>query len=633
MKAYKDWKLRSKILFAALVPFIMAMVVTIPFITNKVIENLEEKAIEYTMQVAESSALNISFKLGGVSSELRLFSKVIESIAKHGNVSRELLIKIMHNIAAQNTGMFGLWMMMDESVFNTKDSEYMNQLGYSPGGKFIPYWTRESGQLELRALRDLNDTLKGRFDLKAPHPSTEKIMPPYSFERVMITTISQPIFDESSKTVGVVGMDLDTAQIQEMITGLKPFGLGHAYLLGDNGSVIIGSQDEVGLQIIDPTKWQNIHVKLKNGESFRSSVFEDANHNIFKVIYPVKIGNVDSTWGLMVTLPLNSIKANFYKYLSLMLIILGVCFLMGVSVSLVTAKNIATPIANISDALEEISRGKQNVFIPEVNSSDEIGQMTASAHIFRVNTYELVAAKQKAEEANQAKTEFLAKMSHELRTPMHAMLSYSRLGLNKCEDIESKIFKYFKNINSSGERLLSLLNNLLDLSKLEAGKVDYKFESNDIMECLNQVHAELNSLLTEKGLKVEMINNLTSTKLEFDKFAIIQVLINILSNAIKFSPSGGVITIRLIEDEKGAIVVAIEDQGEGIPDDELDLIFDKFTQSSNINYAVGGTGLGLSIAQNIVNAHHGKIWAENGASVGAVIKIKLLKEINNGSST
>ncbi|MFI4984005.1 MAG: sensor histidine kinase, partial [Rickettsiales bacterium] len=188
----------------------------------------------------------------------------------------------------------------------------------------------------------------------------------------------------------------------------------------------------------------------------------------------------------------------------------------------------------------------------------------------------------------------------------------------------------FNNIEHSGERLLKLLNNLLDLSKLEAGKVDFKFEQNDIIACLNQVSTELNSLLNDKKLQVSIINNLKSSSLTFDRFTIVQVLINVVSNAIKFSPEGEEIIIKLedtTQDAKEAVIISVEDHGVGIPEGELGLIFDKFTQSSKTNKGSGGTGLGLSIAQNIIAAHQGKIWAENGKSCGAIIKIMLFKEI------
>jgi signal transduction histidine kinase len=318
-----------------------------------------------------------------------------------------------------------------------------------------------------------------------------------------------------------------------------------------------------------------------------------------------------------------------------MSVVIGICFILGVSVSLVTAKNIASPITQISRALELISSGTHNIQIPEVDSNDEVGLMADSAHIFKNNAEELLNAKQKAEMANKAKTEFLANMSHELRTPMHAMLSYSKLGIEKVDDKSSKIFKYFSNISNSGERLLKLVNNLLDLSKLEAGKMEFNFIKSDIEQCVNQVQTELTSLISDKNIALKFNNKLKDNNIVFDQGTMVQVLINVISNAIKFSPMKGEIFLTLSDDlisynsqKYPAVLVAVQDQGIGIPEDELGLIFDKFTQSSKTNKGSGGTGLGLSIAATIVENHKGKIWAENGTDRGAIIKILIPRDLN-----
>ena len=236
----------------------------------------------------------------------------------------------------------------------------------------------------------------------------------------------------------------------------------------------------------------------------------------------------------------------------------------------------------------------------------------------------LIKASNKAELANKAKSEFLTNMSHELRTPLHGILSYSQLGMdNRGEVTAEKLHKYFSNIMASGERLKVLLDDLLDLSKLEAGKMKIDLSLNDISGITDSCISEQAALIDDNNLciKIEIDKNLPAVMC--DKNRIGQVLMNLLSNAIKFSPDGGMITFTAqeelsTENNTRMLHMSVSDQGIGIPDGEETEIFKKFIQSSNKTYESGGTGLGLAITQELIRAHQGHIWCENKPEGGAV---------------
>ena len=246
--------------------------------------------------------------------------------------------------------------------------------------------------------------------------------------------------------------------------------------------------------------------------------------------------------------------------------------------------------------------------------------------------HELLIQREKAEHSNRTKSEFLANMSHELRTPMHAILGFSSLGASKVESASSeKIASYFSRINESGQRLLTLLNDLLDLSKLEAGRMNFEFSENDLQATVASIVEELRPLFRDRLLTIDIEPANVNTIAIYDNEKISQVIRNLLSNAIKFSPEGRSVmihfsaaTLNLDDDESSAgdvpaVSVSIWDQGTGIPEDELEVVFDEFVQSSKTEHGAGGTGLGLSISKEIIKRHGGIIKAGNATGSGGAV--------------
>ena len=226
--------------------------------------------------------------------------------------------------------------------------------------------------------------------------------------------------------------------------------------------------------------------------------------------------------------------------------------------------------------------------------------------------------------ANQAKSEFLANMSHELRTPLHSILSFASFGTKKtCANAKpEKLLDYFNRIKNSGKTLLELLNDLLDLAKLESGKAMFAFEPSDLGILVRTVTNELDTLLSERNLSIRHERSKFDGKVTLDAERIKQVLRNLLNNAIKFSPEGGTIDVSVCC-VAGSVRVSVCDQGPGIPQDELEAVFDKFIQSSKTKTGAGGTGLGLAICLKIVTAHKGRIWAQNRPGGGAVFSFEI----------
>ena len=237
--------------------------------------------------------------------------------------------------------------------------------------------------------------------------------------------------------------------------------------------------------------------------------------------------------------------------------------------------------------------------------------------IVEERTRELVIAKEQAEEANRAKSRFLNNITHELRTPLHAVISFSDLGFTKIETAPmEKIKGYFSKIKISGHTLLRLVNDLLDLAKMESKMMEYKKVEIFLPKLCDEVADEFTALLDKKQMSLHKEYQENSPACLADPDRIKQVIRNLTSNAYKFSPANSALTLQVTH-ANNLLTFAVSDEGTGIPQGELEKIFETFVQCKTTKVGTSGTGLGLSISREIIDAHEGKIWAENNKKTGA----------------
>ena len=260
--------------------------------------------------------------------------------------------------------------------------------------------------------------------------------------------------------------------------------------------------------------------------------------------------------------------------------------------------------------------------------ADEHGQVTGVLTIlmdvseFREAERATQEARDAAEEASRAKSEFVANMSHELRTPLQSILGFAELGMLRGR-AQPKLAGMFEDIHSAGQRMLTLVNDLLEVSKLESTVGTFHMERIDLRGVVRPVIRELEPLLERSHLMMDLRMPDLPLVAKADPLRFQQVIRNAVANAIKFSPPGSTITLEGYADPQGQTHLVVRDEGPGIPPSELHSIFEAFVQSSKTKDGSGGTGLGLAICRKIVEAMGGRIFAENVPASGAAFHIIL----------
>lgn len=272
-----------------------------------------------------------------------------------------------------------------------------------------------------------------------------------------------------------------------------------------------------------------------------------------------------------------------------------------VLLSLFITKSITRPIGLLKSKTREIANGNFDgkLLVP---SPPEIGELAAAIN----------AMCEKLQEIDRLKADFFASMSHELRTPLTAIKEGTGLLLDGVGgEITAKQQKLLSILAEESNRLISVVNSLLDLSKMEAGMMVYDFEVAQVEPLVKRALDEIAPLVEAKKIKLECELEATLPAVRVDPERILQVLRNLLGNAVKFTPNGGRVRVG-IKTNDGKVKVSVKDSGPGIPAASLISIFEKFNQGNrHTPYARQGTGLGLAIAKTIINSHGGKIWAES----------------------
>lgn len=259
-----------------------------------------------------------------------------------------------------------------------------------------------------------------------------------------------------------------------------------------------------------------------------------------------------------------------------------------------------------------------------LNKAKEVLQRQNSNLVYTLSkrSEELRLAEESAERAKRSTTELVQYLSHELRNPLHAIMSFAEIGMSRDESSPpEEQLEFFETIHMCSSSLARMVNDLLDLSKLESGNQQLRLAFRDLLQITRDVIAEFDAVCRPQDVSIRLLCKHSRVLVRVDADKIAQVIRNLLSNAVKFSPQGAMIEVSLVTGND-AVMVAVRDHGPGVQEAELHRVFQKFYQAEN---AVGktGAGLGLPICREILHRHSGQITARNAPSGGAILTFTL----------
>lgn len=496
------------------------------------------------------------------------------------------------------------------------------------------------------------------------------VFPSVSTQQLLLC-LSNPIHDDNHNLLGIVNAFYSLADTSQFLSSFQISETGAMFIVERSGLLVANSFSERPFTTSSDGKQQRLKASESDNPLIRQTAeYLNARSNGLADINDVQ--SLDFTingerqyvqvtplkddqgldWLIVVVVPeadfMGQINANNRTTVLLCLAALSIATALGI----LTARWVTRPILRLNQAAKDIAKGEWNDAV-ELDRNDELGELATSFNQMagqlkesfetleqRVaerttelaeSNQQLEQSKEKAEVANQAKSSFIANMSHELRTPLNAILGFSQL-MTRSKTLPTEHQENIGIISRSGEHLLTLINNILDLSKIEAGKTTLNPKRFDLYRLLNDLEDMFRLKAEDKKLQL-LFEHLPHVPryVQTDEVKLRQVLINLISNAIKFTEEGG-ISLKItgmnpsgVDADASSLTLhfEIEDSGAGIAAAELDSLFEAFAQTQSGKNSQEGTGLGLPISRKFVQLMGGEMSVSSQVGHGTIVKFDI----------
>ncbi|MDR0325476.1 MAG: response regulator [Oscillospiraceae bacterium] len=454
--------------------------------------------------------------------------------------------------------------------------------------------------------------------------------------KISLVTAIIPFYDEEGRFAGVGTADMNLNTLRSMVGDIRIGETGEAFLLGSNGEYISFPGEDKSINETIQTDRDPALAQLGKAMEGSASGTETLELDGSKLlVYYRKVGNTG--WTLGATFHEGEISSSTLSEFASITIIPIIGILLVVFGIFLAVKYLLGIVKKVNSFAGRAASGDFTTMI-EVTETDEFGLMEHNLnkmvsdmidiHAKHVRSVEQLKA---AEFASQSKSDFLSRMSHEIRTPMNAIIGMTSIAKSK-EDREAMMGCLLK-IESASKHLMAILNDILDMSKIADNKIELEEEPFDLPQTLRNIYDMLSVKAEENKHTFELVMDQgLPRKIIGDEMRLSQILINLTSNAIKFTPAHGRVSIEARETERdGAYTVlqfCVRDSGIGFSEEQKEKLFKSFEQADkSITRKYGGTGLGLAISKSLVEMMGGEIWAESQQHKGSVFTFTIRARI------
>jgi len=450
-----------------------------------------------------------------------------------------------------------------------------------------------------------------------------------------IQIITLPII-ENKKVVGVLSAEIDFRRIMFSIKDINVGKNGSILVVASNGRIIAHTYMEQ-LSDLDLSKSPVVKAVLAGQKGVMKGYVDELGREVLGSYMPIwELG-----WGIVVQRPLADISMEVEQLGNTIFMATIISVLLAILAGWLMSEKISKPINLLANASEKVAQGDLHTLV-KVKSSNEIGVLASSFNQMVVSlrksrnelkqwgkemeervekrTEELEHANLKLQELDQLKSMFIASMSHELRTPLNSIIGFTGIILQGMSgEINSEQEKQLTLVKNSANHLLALINDIIDISKIEAGKVEITIEEFDLSILAQEIKDSFAVVAGKKGL--ELLLQTPTLIIKSDRRRTEQILVNFISNAVKFTDKGE-IEIKIVKKDK-MVEMSVRDKGIGIKKEDMDKLFKTFSRIPVKDRIIEGTGLGLYLSKKIADLLGGEIKAESEFGKGSVFTLTL----------